>query len=333
MDVIALHQAGFPNAVATLGTAITEEHARIISRYTKKVIISYDSDEAGQKAANKAMLLLGKVGVEVRVLKMHGAKDPDEFIKKKGAEAFRALLTESRTGFEYKLEAVTGKYDLSIVENKRRAADELSAIISDYHSTVERELYSKRVGEALGISPDAVKSDAERLRKKKIRELNQNQNREAHASLRQYSNKVNPEAAKNLRASYAEETILGMMMIYPEYREGILRGEYTLGTDDFFTEFGRRAFNAIMDLENNGGYIYALLGEYFNPDEMSALEDMQQRRRTLAENGAEVFKTSIEVLQSETVKEKANASGGQSLEDKLAEKRRRLEEARKKREE
>ena len=333
MDVIALHQAGFPNAVATLGTAITEEHARIISRYTKKVIISYDSDEAGQKAANKAMLLLGKVGVEVRVLKMQGAKDPDEFIKKKGAEAFRALLTESRTGFEYKLEAVTGKYDLSIVENKRRAADELSAIISDYHSTVERELYSKRVGEALGISPDAVKSDAERLRKKKIRELNQDQNREAHASLRQYSNKVNPDAAKNLRASYAEETILGMMMIYPEYRDGILRGEYTLGTDDFFTEFGRRAFNAIMDLENNGGYIYALLGEYFNPDEMSALEDMQQRRRTLAENGAEVFKTSIEVLQSETVKEKANASGGQSLEDKLAEKRRRLEEARKKREE
>ena len=333
MDVIALHQAGFPNAVATLGTAITEEHARIISRYTKKVIISYDSDEAGQKAANKAMLLLGKVGVEVRVLKMQGAKDPDEFIKKKGAEAFRALLTESRTGFEYKLEAVTGKYDLSIVENKRRAADELSAIISDYHSTVERELYSKRVGEALGISPDAVKSDAERLRKKKIRELNQDQNREAHASLRQYSNKVNPDAARNLRASYAEETILGMMMIYPEYREGILRGEYTLGTDDFFTEFGRRAFNAIMDLENNGGYIYALLGEYFNPDEMSALEDMQQRRRTLAENGAEVFKTSIEVLQSETVKEKANASGGQSLEDKLAEKRRRLEEARKKREE
>ena len=276
MDVIALHQAGFPNAVATLGTAITEEHARIISRYTKKVIISYDSDEAGQKAANKAMLLLGKVGVEVRVLKMQGAKDPDEFIKKKGAEAFRALLNESRTGFEYKLEAVTAKYDLTLVESKRRVADELSAIISDYHSTVERELYSKRVGEVLGISPDAIRSDVERIRKKKIRELNQDQNREAHATLRQYSNKVNPDAAKNLRASYAEETILGMMMIYPEYREGVLRGDYSLQTDDFFTEFGRRAFNSIMELEANGGYIYALLGEYFNPDEMSALEDMQQ---------------------------------------------------------
>jgi hypothetical protein len=124
-----------------------------------------------------------------------------------------------------------------------------------------------------------------------------------------------------------------MLMIYPEYREGIMRGEYEIGTDDFFTDFGKRAFNTIIDLESNGGYIYALLGEYFNPDEMSALEDMQQRRRSLAENGAEVFRTSIEVLKSESVKEKVNASGGQSLEDKLAEKRRRLEEARKKREE
>lgn len=333
MDVIALHQAGFPNAVATLGTAITEEHARIISRYTKKVIISYDSDEAGQKAANKAMLLLGKVGVEVRVLKMQGAKDPDEFIKKKGADAFRALLSESRTGFEYKLESVIGKYDLSAVENKRRAADELSAIISDYHSTVERELYSKRASEVLGISADAIRNDAERIRKKKIFELNNESNREAHASLRQYSNKVNPDAARNLRASYAEETILGMMMIYPEYREGVLRGEYALSESDFFTAFGKRVFSAIAELESNGGYIYALLGEQFNPDEMSSLEDMQQRRRSLAENGPEVFRTSIEVLRAETQKENSNASGGQSLEDKLAEKRRRLEEARKKREE
>jgi DNA primase len=279
------------------------------------------------------MLLLGKVGVEVRVLKMQGAKDPDEFIKKKGADAFRALLSESRTGFEYKLEAVLGKYDISSVENKRRAADELSSIISDYHSTVERELYSKRAGEVLGVSAEAIRNDAERIRQRKIRELYQDQNREAHASLRQYTNKVNPDAARNLRASYAEETILGMMMLYPEYREGIVRGEYELSESDFFTAFGRRAFSAILELENEGGYVYSLLGEYFNPDEMSSLEDMQQRRRSLAENGPEVLRTSIDVLRTETQKENANASGGQSLEDKLAEKRRRLEEARKKREE
>lgn len=332
MDVISLHQAGFPNAVATLGTAITEEHARIISRYTKKVIISYDSDEAGQKAANKAMLLLGRVGVEVRVLKMRGAKDPDEFIRKNGAEAFRALLNESRTGFEYKLEAITGKYDISLVESKRRAAEELAALIAEYDSTVERELYSKRAGEILGISPESLRTDAERIRRKKLREHDREQNRNAHATLRQYSNKVNPDAAKNLRAAYAEETLLGLLMLYPEYREGVLRGEYELTADDFFTSFGRRAFEAIMELERNGGYTYSLLGATFTPDEMSALEDMQLRRRSLAENGAEIFVSSVEVLKNETKKQSAELSGGQSLEDKLAEKRRLLEEARKKRE-
>ena len=329
MDVIALHQAGFPNAVATLGTAITEEHARIISRYTKKVIISYDSDEAGQKAANKAMLLLGKVGVEVRVLKMQGAKDPDEFIKKKGAEAFKALLTESRTGFEYKLEAVLSKHDISQVEEKRRAAEEISAVISDYNSTVERELYSKRAGEVLSLSADAIRTDAERLRKKKIREFNKDQTKEAHATLRQYSNKINPDAAKNLRAAYAEETLLGLLMIYPEYREGIIRGEYELLPDDFFTEFGKRVFTAIIELEASGGFIYSLLGESFTPDEMSALEDMQLRRRSLAENGPEVFRSSAQILRDETKKANDVQSGNYTLEDKLAEKRRRLEEQRK----
>ena len=331
MDVIALHQAGFPNAVATLGTAITEEHARIISRYTKKVIISYDSDEAGQKAANKAMLLLGRVGVEVRVLKMEGAKDPDEFIKKKGANAFKALLSESRTGFEYKLEAVLSKHDISEVEEKRRAAEEISAVIANYHSTVERELYSKRAGEALGISADAIGADAEKLRKKKIREISIEQTREAHATLHQYSNKVNPDAAKNLRAAYAEEALLGLMMLYPEYREDVERGRVELSESDFFTAFGKRAFTAIMDLHTSGGFVYALLGEIFNPDEMSSLQDMQVRRRSLTENGPEIFRSTADILKSETQKQNAEESGGLSLEEKLALKRKKLEEARKQR--
>ena len=268
---------------------------------------------------------LEEQGIPVRVLQMSGAKDPDEFIKKKGAEAFKALLTESRTGFEYKLESVLSKHDISQVEEKRRAAEALSEIISDYHSTVERELYSKRAGEALSLSADAIRSDAERLRKKKMRDYNKDQSKEAHATLRQFGNKVNPDAAKNLRAAYAEETLLGLLMIYPEYREGVIRGEYDLLPDDFFTEFGKRVFSAIIELEASGGFIYSLLGETFNPDEMSALEDMQLRRRSLAENGPEVFRSSAQILRTETRKTNNERSGNYTLEDKLAEKRRQLE--------
>jgi DNA primase len=262
---------------------------------------------------------------------MEGAKDPDEFIKKKGANAFKALLSESRTGFEYKLEAVLSKHDISQVEEKRRAAEEISAVIANYHSTVERELYSKRAGEALGISADAIGADAERLRKKKIREISIEQTREAHATLHQYSNKVNPDAAKNLRAAYAEEALLGLMMIYPEYREDIERGRVELSEADFFTAFGKRAFTAIMELHSSGGFVYAMLGESFNPDEMSALQDMQVRRRSLTENGPEIFRSTADILKAEAQKQSAEESGGLSLEEKLALKRKKLEEARKKR--
>ena len=110
MDVIALHAAGFENAVATLGTAITPDQARLISRYTKKVIISYDSDSAGQKAANKAMKLLTEVGLDVRVLVIPDAKDPDEYIKKFGKDKFKLVISNSKSQFEYKYNNVVSKY-------------------------------------------------------------------------------------------------------------------------------------------------------------------------------------------------------------------------------
>ncbi|MGN1347231.1 MAG: DNA primase, partial [Eubacteriales bacterium] len=121
MDVIALHDAGFGMAVATLGTALTEEQARTIKKYTGRVILSYDSDEAGQKATARAIELLEKAGLETKVLHMEGAKDPDEYIKKFGKEKFRSLIEESRSKFDYVLENTAAKYDLSNDAEKIRA--------------------------------------------------------------------------------------------------------------------------------------------------------------------------------------------------------------------
>ena len=137
MDVIALHAHGFENAVATLGTAITPEQARIMAKYTKQVIISYDSDEAGQRAANKAMKLLGEVGLEVKVLRVVGAKDPDEFLKKNGSaayEKFKLLLDNSRAQFEFKLDGVLARHDINVVDERIKAASELCRIISEVYS-------------------------------------------------------------------------------------------------------------------------------------------------------------------------------------------------------
>lgn len=315
MDVIALHAAGFENAVATLGTAITEEHARIMAKYTKEVIICYDSDEAGVKAANKAMRILGGVGVEVRVLKIDGAKDPDEYIKKFGGARFSMLLDKSSTGFEFKSSAVLAKYDITDQQGRLRAAEELVKIISDYYSNVEREIYIFKVAEQLSLPADVIKRDVERERAKRKKEQASELSRTAMASIRDFGDRVNPDAAKNPRAAAAEETVLGLLLLDDAHREAAASGRLGLTDADFFTEFGRRAFGEICRLYlSEGGFSFALLGESFTPDEVSRLERCRKRREQLTQNGADVLFAAAEVLAGDRQKRTADATVAQDLE-------------------
>ena len=301
MDVIALHAAGFENAVATLGTALTSEQARMMAKYTKQVLIAYDSDEAGQRAATRAVSMLTDVGLDVRILKMNGAKDPDEYIKKFGKDNFRALLDAGRTGFEFKCDSVFAKYDLSIAENKVKAASEMCDYISDIWSEVERDVYITAVAAKLGTSRDGLKNDVERHRRKKIGEYKNQVSREVKLSAMGVGDRVNPDAAKNIRATATEEAVLGLMLIYDEYRAGVLSGNYKLETNDFVTDFNRRVFDAVMRLEKEGGYSFSLLGEVFNTDEISRIQSMDVKRRMLTDNGAEVFSKCIEALKEQKV--------------------------------
>jgi len=327
MDVIQMHQSGFTQAVATLGTAITEEHARIISRYTKKVILSYDSDGAGQRATDKAMSMLGNVGVTVRILKMDGAKDPDEYIKKFGADKFRSLLEGSRTGFEFRLEGVLAKYAGGDDSSKIRAAEELAAVISDYGSAVERDLYALKAAGALGISPEPFKADIEKQRRKKLREITQNYGREAADILKNYNDKINPDAAKNIRAATAEEAIIGLVLLFPEHRDAIVNGELQLEAEDFFTEFGRRVFKQIIDLHiSEDGFSFPVLGEVFSADEMGRLQRCMVEREKLSSNGKAALASAIAILKDEKLKKQTVEAGSQSFADALLQKRKKLGE-------
>lgn len=323
MDVIALHAAGFENAVATLGTAITAEQARIFAKYTKKVIISYDSDEAGQRAAARAMQQLGEVGIEVRVLRMNGAKDPDEYIQKNGADAFRRLLRQSQTGFTYQSEQIYAKYDIGTPEGRIAASEACCALISEYHSGVEREVYLGQVASRLDLSTDVLKGRVDLLLRKRIRETKEQQSRRAQAEIRGVGDRVNPDTVKNVQAAGAESAVLGLLMIYDEYREAIATGKVALREDDFFTAFGRRAFSAIIDLHRSpGGYSPALLGEQFAPEEMGRLQQMEQQRRALSRNGNDVFLQSIQTLKDANARAKRHSSDDvlSSITDILAQK-------------
>ncbi len=300
MDVIALHAAGFSNAVATLGTAITPEQARIMSRYTKKVLISYDSDAAGQKAANRAIGILGEVGLDVRVLKIKDAKDPDEFIKKFGAEKFSEMLTGSRGKFEYNMDSVLTRHDITVPDEKIKACAELTAMIADIFSSAEREVYISAVSDKLDIPKESIRVDVERILKKKKRELKKQESQNIVRKSAGFGDKVNPDFAKNIAAAKAEESVLGLLLLYPEHRKAVVDGKISITNQDFFTDFGKRVFDAVFEVESNGVFDLGLLGEYFSPEEQGRLMRMQLSRSQLSDNGKTVFEESVAALKRET---------------------------------
>ena len=324
MDVIALHEAGFENAVATLGTAITSEQARIFAKYTKKVIICYDSDNAGQNATQKAIRLLGEVGVEVRILKLSGAKDPDEYIKKFGAESFRRLLGDSKTGFEYNVDKIISAHDITLVEEKVKAASEVCSLIAGVYSKVERDIYVKRAAELLAINADSLASDVARIRKRIEREEKNAQSKEALLSIKHIGDRVNNDAAKNIRATANEEAILGLMLMFDEFRSDAALGKVELFAENFVTDFGKRVFVALCELERSEeGFSRALLGQYFTVEEMGRIEKIEVDRRMLARNDRSVFESCILGLKSES-------QNDDSSDDPFADLKRRQEELKKK---
>lgn len=326
MDVVSMHAAGFENAVASLGTALTDEQARIMARYTKQVIIAYDGDSAGQRAAGRAMDIFARVGLDVRVLRITDAKDPDEYIRKFGADAFARLLKGSSTGFSYRLDGVLNRYNIKEPEDRIKAAAELCGMVARVWSSAEREVYLQAVSERLGLPIDSLRRDVERAQARIQRDRHQSEARAARMSALALDDRVNPEAAGNIRAAAAEDTVLGLMLLYEEHRRAVREGAVSLKADDFVTAFNRRVFEAIMELENSdGGFSTAVLGEQFDPDEMGRLAKLAQARRNLSENGQSVLKAAVRTLQDEkNAVTKDDAPPEDSLERLLEKKRQKM---------
>ena len=325
MDVVSLHAAGFENAVASLGTALTDDQARIMTKYTKQVVIAYDSDAAGQHAAHRAMDIFARVGLDVRILSMKDAKDPDEYIKKFGRDAFARLIKSSSTGFEFKLNGVLSRYDVTQPDDRIKAANELCGIIADVYSAAERDVYIQAVADKLKLPAASLKTDVERIAAKRRKEFMQHQGQQAQLASMGLRDKINPDAAGSMAAASAEDTIIGLLLLYGEHRKAVTDGTVTLTPDDFVTSFNRRAFEEIMALEtSDGGYDFSLLGENFSPDEMGRLAKLLQARRVLSENGTGVLRASVDALKAAKVrKQDKDADPMEKLNRLLEEKRRR----------
>lgn len=321
MDVIGVNLAGLSNAVATLGTALTTDQARIMAKYTKKVVIAYDSDGAGTAATKRAIPMLTDAGLEVRVLHMDGAKDPDEYVKKFGAEKFRALVAESEGKLEFLLGSVLKKYNVDIPDEKIKAAEELCIIAADIESNIEREVYVGKIASALGLDVANVRTDTERKRKYRKRDREADEKRKIVMSSLGVGDRVNRDYAKNVKAAHAEETVLGLMLLFPEYTEQVRSGKTELTEDDFVTEFNRRVFQRLIERGSEGGF--GAFADEFSPEEISRMSSMLVARQELTDNSERVFEESVKSLKNAVADSREKTDGDIDSLMKLIERKKR----------
>jgi DNA primase len=310
MDVISMHQAGFDSAVASLGTAITPAQARLISRMGKKeVILSYDADAAGQKAASRGINLFAEVGVKARVLKMDGAKDPDEFIKKFGAEAFRHLIESSGSAIDYEMDKLGAGLDLATEDGKSAYIKKAVGFLAGISNELDREVYITRAARVAEIPADtvrtAVKGEISRQKRRTERDMTRELIRPRN------SDKINPDAYKLPREEKAERGIICCLYHNPDKLEKIksrLSGH-------FATEFNGRIFDKLEKMIKDGFTPdISLFNEGFESGEMGRITSIVNDNIFAYDDGA--LNDYIEILNeynSSSARKKASEMTNEEL--------------------
>ena len=299
MDVISLHQAGFPTAVATLGTALTAEQARLMARYAKEIVLCYDADTAGQNATARAIPMLREAGLLVKVLTVPNGKDPDEYIRSYGDQGyarFKNLLDTTGNDVEYRLQKLQQANPIEEPAGRVAYLTGAAEILAGLTNRIEQEVYAGRLAEEMSVDRSAILRQVDSLMKKRRREEKKKEFREYQQETAGLRDRVNPDKASNLRAAAAEEALLSAMLRYPETAEGIAGA---LSADIFITAFNRRVYAALKAKLDAGTELSlsAISGE-FSEEEISSIARMMARYHDVpvSERGVQEY---IQVLKTE----------------------------------
>lgn len=305
MDVIAVNQAGFENVVATLGTAITPDQARLMSHYAEEIVIAYDSDGAGQKATQKAINHFADVGIRTRILRMNGAKDPDEYIKKFGRDRFKMLIDGSDDANDFMLDKCEEGLDLSTeagrVELLRRASKVLAAI----ESPLEREVYISRTSRKCDIPTEVLKTHINGLLKKNSRTEKRSEWRNITSKAAYSRDDLNPEAQDHKKEAKAEENIIYFLLKHPAEAAEI---EKNAPPDIFITALNRKIYTALLEkMKTSEKFTLSLLAGEFSDEEMGRISRIDVTNREFTINRS-VFADCINVLKSYRSSDSKNMS-------------------------
>ena len=297
MDTIALHQAGFDCAVASLGTSLTEEHGQLLSRFFKDVIISYDGDSAGVKAAQRAIPILEKAGLRVRVLQVTGAKDPDEYIRSYGRDAFARLLDQSENQVDYRLQQIQKKYNMA--EDAQRVAflQEAAQLLAGLSSEVERDIYSGHAAQMADIGKDVMVREVEQVfRRRRSRAQKQAERRAMNPQTQMQPDSWNLHYT-NLRSAPAEEGILHLAML----DSSLIRKMDGLTGAEFSSPVLGRVFDMVRTRAEQGLSTQpAVLAGQLNPEEMDLICRIAVRPTTLA-NSDQAIRDYLTAIRREAI--------------------------------
>ena len=314
IDVVALHQYGFDNAIASLGTSLTEDQAALMTRYTDQVVLIYDGDKAGQNATQRAIPILEKAGLQVKVLQIRDAKDPDEYLKKFGADRFRLLLEGSSNRVEYQLNAIRSQYDLSIDEERVKFLQASANLISTLQSPVQQEVYGYRVAEAAKISYDAMKNEIEKARKRRYYQQKKKQERIDLAPARAKQPRAKTIRYDNMKSAMAEEKILAMALKEP----ALLDEAKDLAPEEFSSGLLGNVYQQLRQRHDQGLDVAPGVLSDLTPEEMSHITGIYQRQEGPVNERA--FRDCVNTVKAE------HQSGKVSTEDDLMALRDRLKE-------
>lgn len=279
MDVISINQAGFENVVATLGTALTSEQARLMSQYAKEVVIAYDSDGPGQAATHKAINLLSEAGIATKIIKMDGAKDPDEFIKKFGATRFKLLMEQSEGAIRFELEKCKNGLDMETDQGRVDYLKRATKVLADITSPVERDVYISRIANSLDISKNNLRIQVEGIIKKRIN-AQKKKNWSEIAALDRKRDALLPEAMDYPKEVRAEQGIIAYLFRHPDKLSEVTS---KLPPEKFVTELHRKIYIILTEkLRSNSDFSLSSLSGELNSEEMGKISEILAKSKDIS---------------------------------------------------
>lgn len=268
MDVISINQAGFENVVATLGTALTDEQARLMRQYATDIILSYDSDAAGQAATQRAVNLLSAAGLHARILKIDGAKDPDEYIKRFGSVRFKQLLDNAGGAIHFQLERCKDGLDLQSEQGKVDYLKRTVSVLSQIENEMERDIYLTALAKEAEINAELLRAQVKAAVKKTNYKTKKKQ-WQAITAQPYFRDEVNPEAVALRREAKAEETILAYLFRNPDMLDEVKR---RIPPAQFVTSFHRRLYTMLAEqLPNVSQFSVSLFSTECTQEEMGRI--------------------------------------------------------------